>query len=150
VSFSILQRELRKHLDENTRKVLVILLGVPPVLRNKLIANEYELLTFLESSGLLSEEDVSPLLKAVRSANYPSLSSIIHLLENYQPYPIYGIQLEKLRRESKSQGGYLGYDSASVPYLLQVESQFYKKKIRVTKQGLYLVIYRHSTVTETI
>jgi hypothetical protein len=84
MSFTKLKFELKKLLDENTRKDIVLLLTASPYDKEKMVKDSFELVIFLEKLKLVTENDVAPLLKLVRSANEPSLSSILHLLEEYQ------------------------------------------------------------------
>jgi hypothetical protein len=53
--------------------------------KEKLIQDELELISFLESSLSISAEDVYPLFEVVMLATEASLESVIQLLVNYQP-----------------------------------------------------------------
>jgi hypothetical protein len=75
---------LRKYLTKPTREVVVILLDVPPDIRNECLENAFELVRFLELACFISERDVTPLLKIVRRSNSLSLISISIILERYQ------------------------------------------------------------------
>jgi hypothetical protein len=77
--------ELRKHLDEPTRKTLVLLLNVPYADRKTLMQDEFELLTYLQKSNLVTEKDVKPLLQYLNSSPEDiSLSSLRNFLQTYQ------------------------------------------------------------------
>jgi hypothetical protein len=85
--FATLKNELLQAFDKPTREVIVTLLNVAPVDKDKLRKSEFELVSFLEKSRYISEKDVSPFLKVVASAKNLSLASILLLLVDYRPRP---------------------------------------------------------------
>jgi hypothetical protein len=82
-AFTNLKNELRNLLDKSARKNIVNFLNVPFADRDKVGDDAWDLISFLENSGYMSANDVSPLRDSLRLTNDPSLTSIILLLENY-------------------------------------------------------------------
>jgi hypothetical protein len=135
-------------------------LYIPPVYRDQCRKDAFELITFLQSSGIISEGDVTPLLKIVRKSNDDSLYSIIHLLEDYQTKrdQITDCTFSKMKN-SFFRGAVVGvieptisiYESQTKKHKTesgltshQIVSQVFGKTIRVIKQGLYCVIDRYN------
>jgi hypothetical protein len=97
MNFGKFKNKLKKLLDKNVRKDIVLLLPVSHHDQKKMIEDSFELVIFLEKSGLVKKNDVTPLLKLVISAKKSSLSLILHLLIKYQYKPM----LEELMATNK-------------------------------------------------
>jgi hypothetical protein len=100
VPFPNFKNELHQQLTPDARTTIVNILPIPPVDRDKLIRDAFDLINYLESSRYITDGDVSPLLDKVVSSKRVALAEVQHVLETYQNPHRASVPIQQLPSEN--------------------------------------------------